>query len=61
MPKGGIYTKTVTIKVEDYLYEFFKKIGQQAGGLSPEQVMADTLFKFAGEWSVQLMKQKGKM
>ena len=43
--------KQVTISVEDYLYMFYQKIGQNAGGLSPEKVMADALFKLAGELS----------
>ena len=43
--------KQVTIAVEDYLYMFYQKIGQNAGGLSAEKVMADALFKLAGELS----------
>ena len=48
---GGEGMKQVTITVEDYLYVFYKRIGQNAGGLSPEKVMADALFKLAGELS----------
>ena len=43
--------KQVTIKMEEYLYDFYKKVGQQAGGVSAEIVMADALFKLAGELS----------
>ena len=50
--------KTVTIKVEDYLYEFYRLIGEDAGGLSPEQVMADSLFKLAGALSSTVTKEK---
>ena len=53
--------KRVTITVEDYLYTFYKKVGQNAGGLSPETVMADALFKLAGELSLNaIQKQKNK-
>ena len=37
--------------MEEYLYDFYKKVGQQAGGVSAEIVMADALFKLAGELS----------
>lgn len=40
--------KKVTVQVEDYLYEFYRKVGQQAGGIPVEQVMGDVLFKLAG-------------
>lgn len=43
--------KKVTITVEDYLYEFYRRVGQSAGGLPPERVMADALFRLAGELS----------
>ena len=36
--------KKVTVQVEDYLYDFYRKVGQQAGGIAVEKVMADTLF-----------------
>lgn len=52
--------KRVTITIEDYLYVFYKKVGQQAGGLSAEQVMADALFKLAGELSCNAMDQQNK-
>ena len=28
--------KTVTLKIEDFLYEFYKKVGEAAGGRKPE-------------------------
>ena len=49
--------KTVKIKVDDLIYTFYQKVGQQAG-LPVEQVMSDALFKFAGELSVELEKRK---
>ena len=40
--------KTVKLRVEGYLYAFYEKVGTQAGRTA-EQVMADALFRFAGE------------
>ena len=50
--------KTVTIKIDDYLYEFYKKVGDNAGGIKPEKVMADALFKLAGELSLNAIDDK---
>ncbi len=47
--------KQVTIAVEDNLYEFYRKVGQSAGGLSTEQVMSDALLKLAGELSLDAL------
>ena len=48
----------VTITIEDYLYRFYKQIGQNAGGISTEQVMADALFKLAGELSLEALHKR---
>ncbi len=40
--------KRVEILVEESLYEFYRKVGAQAGGLPAERVMADALLKLAG-------------
>ncbi len=40
--------KTVSITMDDYLYEFYRTVGVNAGGIKPEKVMADALFKLAG-------------
>ena len=51
--------KKVTVQVEDYLYDFYRKVGQKAGGIAVEKVMADALFKLAGELSLHALgKQK---
>ena len=50
--------KKVTLKIPEYVYRFYKQIGDSAGGLSPEKVMADSLFKLAGELSLQAMNTK---
>lgn len=47
--------KKVTITVENFIYDFYKKVGQQAGGINAEQVMADALFKLAGELSLNAL------
>ena len=52
--------KKVTITMEDYLYQFYKKGGENGGGKKPEQVMADALFKLAGELSLNAMNQKNQ-
>lgn len=58
---GGEGMKYVTIAVEDYLYLFYQRVGQNAGGLSAEKVMADALFKLAGELSCNAIhKQDNK-
>ena len=49
--------KTVKIEVDDLIYEFYQKVGQQAG-LPAERVMADALFKLAGELSLNAIHKK---
>ena len=43
--------KKVTLLVPEYLFDFYEKVGKTAGGLSPEKVMSDAIFKLAGELS----------
>ena len=52
--------KKVTISIDDYLNEFYKKVGEKAGDVKPEQVMADTLFKLAGELSLNALSKKNE-
>ena len=51
--------KEITIQLPDYLYEFYCKVGQQAG-LPVEQVVCDALFKLAGELSLEALHKKEK-
>ena len=51
--------KKVTITIEEYVFEFYKKIGETAGGIRPEQVMGDALFKLAGKLSLGYATEKG--
>ena len=53
--------KKVTVQVEDYLYDFYRKVGQQAGGIAGEKVMADALFKLTGELSLHALGKQKKM
>lgn len=54
--------KQITLTMEESLYNFYKKVGQQAGGLPPEKVMSDALFKLAGELALNALhkNQKGQ-
>ena len=53
--------KTLTIAVPDYLFTFYEKVGKQAGGISVEKVMADALFKLAGELSLNAIDKQKRM
>lgn len=52
--------KKITICVEEYLYEFYRQVGKQEGGLTPEKVMADALLKLAGELSLHALHDAEK-
>ena len=49
--------KTVKIEVDDLIYAFYQKMGQQAG-LPIERVMSDALFRMAGELSLNAIRKK---
>lgn len=51
-------SKQVTLLVDEAAYALYARVGQAAGGLSPKQVMADALFKLAGELSLQALDKK---
>ena len=50
-------TVTVEIEVDELVYEFYQKMGQQAG-LPVERVMYDALFKLAGELSADAIQKR---
>ena len=50
--------KEAVLPVEEFLYAFYEKVGQQAGGIPAEKVMEDALFKLAGELSLQAMESQ---
>lgn len=49
--------KRVKIELEDFLYEFYRKVGAGAGRTA-EQVMGDMLMRFAGESSLRAISRK---
>lgn len=49
--------ENVTLTMDDYLYEFYRGVGLQAG-IAAEQVMSDTLFKLAGELALNALDKK---
>ena len=53
--------RKVTIAVPEFLAVFYEQIGQQAGGIPVEKVMADALFKLAGELSLDAIGKKTRM
>lgn len=50
--------KKVVIALDDTVYQFYQKVGKSAGGRPVEQVMADALFKLAGELSLEAIHKK---
>jgi|GEM_PF-1845818 hypothetical protein len=47
--------KTVTLEVDDLVYAFFARVGRQADKPA-ERVMADGLFRLAGELAAQMRR-----
>lgn len=58
--KGDVFMQEITIRIPEYLFAFYKKVGEQAGGLAVEKVIEDTLFKLAGELSMNVISEKQK-
>ncbi len=52
--------KEVTLEMPRYLYRFYQRIGQQAGGLAAEKVMSDALLKLAGELALNAIDTQKK-
>ena len=53
--------KSIEINLEDYLFEFYKRVGEKAG-IDTQQVITDALFRLAGELSLNALdiNRKGK-
>ena len=49
--------KQIKLSVPEYVYTFYANVAKQAKR-SPEQVMADALFKLAGELSLNALHKK---
>lgn len=52
--------KSIILNVPEYVYSFYQKVGIAAGGVNVEQVMADALYKLAGELSLNAIEKKAK-
>ncbi len=50
--------KTYKIKIDSLTEKFYTSIAQNAG-LPVEQVLSDSLFRFAGELSAQVLLDRG--
>ena len=53
--------RKITIAVPEFLAAFYEQVGQQAGGIPVEKVMADALFKLAGELSLNAIDKQKRM
>ncbi len=49
----------VELEVPDYVFDFYMQAARRAG-LPVQRVMADALFKLAGELSLEALHEKGK-
>ncbi len=52
--------KKVVITLDDEVYLFYQKIGQNIGGRPAEQVIEDALLRLAGELSLEAIHKKDK-
>ena len=49
----------VELELPDYVFDFYTQVARREG-LSVQQVMADALFKLAGELSLKALDKRGK-
>ena len=49
--------KTIKIEVDELIYEFYKKVAQQAG-VPVGEIMSNALFRMAGELSLNAFHKK---
>ena len=59
--KGYDVLKKVTLKIPDYVFAFYAEVGNKAGSLPAEKVMADALFELAGELSLNAIDKQQRM
>ena len=50
--------KQLTITIDDFLYDFYRKIGNNVGK-TPEKPIADALLRLAGELSMEAISKRG--
>ena len=51
--------KQLTITIDDFLYDFYRKIGNNVGK-PPEKTIEDALFRLAGELAMEAISKKEK-
>lgn len=56
-PEGGVRMVTVTLALDPIVAAFYERVAAQAQ-LPLETVLADTLYKLAGELSLEAIKKK---
>ena len=57
--KEGEHMKQLTITIDDFLYDFYQKIGNNVGK-TPEKIIEDALLRLAGELSMEAISKKGR-
>ena len=51
--------KQLTITIDDFLYDFYRNIGNNVGK-TPEKTIEDALFRLAGELAMEAISKKEK-
>ena len=51
--------KQLTITIDDFLYDFYRKIGNNVGE-TPEKTIEDALFRLAGVLAMEAISKKEK-
>ena len=57
--KEGEHTKQLTITIDDFLYDFYRKIGNNVEK-TPEKTIEDALLCLAGELSMETISKRGR-
>lgn len=48
-----------TVDVEDYVYAFFRKAATELGNTTPEKLMSQALYMYAGMVAADILKDNG--
>ena len=48
-----------TVGVEDYVYAFFRKAATELGNTTPEKLMSQALYMYAGMVAAAILKDNG--
>ena len=57
--RSGIMQVEVELEIPDYVFDFYAQVARREG-LPVRQVMADTLFKLAGELSLNALHESNR-